>query len=67
MARGRALVEKQNIGGDASWSKIRLQPASRMIGRIMAPSAQMMLLASAPIQKTKFSDDRRHRYGQHPS
>ncbi len=39
--------------------KIHLQPASQMIGRMMAPSAQMMLLATAPVHKTTFSDDER--------
>jgi hypothetical protein len=31
-----------------------------MIGRMIAPAAQMMLLGSPEVQKTTFSDDRRH-------
>jgi hypothetical protein len=30
-----------------------------MIGRMIAPAAQMMLLGSPEVQKTTFSDDRR--------
>jgi hypothetical protein len=38
--------------------KIQLQQGLRMTGQMMAPSALMMLLASARVQKTTFSDDR---------
>jgi hypothetical protein len=42
-------------------SRYNFSRASRMIGPIMALSVQMALLASAPVRRTTFSDDHRHR------